>query len=288
MTEACAPVHTEEAVRARAEQITGQEFSRGSARAGRHSTVVVRGERVLKIMDSERCRREVAGLRAASAGGLRVPEVIAHSAGDGLAWVVLSRLGGRALGYGGDAATAVLLGCVAARLHTVAGEQVDQLPRHKTGRLRMPRGTTRVHAALERLDREMRRWDDAEYCGRGLVYGGWLARHVRVSEVEGPGVLDFGACRQGCSAIDLAGLVLHEGLLAGRSIPQLLSAYECAVKREGITPVNGAHLAWHVAVSARRAIQHALETDDHGMGLKIHDATPWICRALRDPAVLAR
>lgn len=254
---------------------------------GQRSLVFLAESAVLKIYThrwQERASREASGLRAAAAATeLRIPEVLAHDELPGhLSWLASSRLSGTQPAPDGQDTTPIL-GQIAARLHTLPAQQVDELAEHRRRLRELPAGTGPMHQAARELDAALAETTPLveQDCTRGFVHGDFSSRNVLLDDENPPGVIDFEGSGRGCCDDDLAALVLHESLLGHRDRHVLLDSYEAELTRldPGADPVDDEHLAYHLVVRARWIMQWALDLDPDLAG-EITALTPWLLQAL--------
>lgn len=254
---------------------------------GQRSMVYLADQAVLKVYThrwQERASREAAGLRAAAhAPGLRIPEALAHDELPGhLSWLASTRLAGTQP-VQAEASTTVVLGHVAARLHTVPAHQVDELAEHRRRLRALPEGITLMHQAARQLDTALVAAAPSadQHCLRGFVHGDCSSRNVLLDGDQPPGVIDFEGSGAGCCYDDLGALVLHESLLGTRDRRVLLDSYDAERHRLDPTAaaVRGEHLAYHLMIRARWIMQWAIDLDPE-LASDITDLTPWLLGAL--------
>ena len=254
---------------------------------GQRSMVFLAEQAVVKVYThrwQERTVRETAGLRvAAHAPALRLPDVLAQDeVPSPLSWLACTRLSGTEPAPDAKT-TSPLLGQVAARLHTLPAEQVDELAEHRHRLRDLPDGTTPRHQAARELDAALTETAPSaeQHCIRGVVHGDYSSRNILLTDDQLPGVIDFEGSGAGCCYTDLAALVLHESLLGPRDRHVLLASYDAERRRldPPAAAVGGEHLAFHLLIRPRWIMQWALELDPDLAGA-ITDLTPWLLAAL--------
>ncbi len=239
---------------------------------GGRSMVFLAPKAVLKIYThrpGERLHREITGLRlVATLPGLRIPAVLGHDdlAGS-LAWMSATRLAGTLATdtrWASEDIT-VLLGQVAARLHSLPAQALGELPQFNRRIRDLPTSDANAHRAGTRLADTLHAVADQHLpeCVRGFVHGDFSARNVLLAAHQAPGVIDFEGCGVGCGYEDLATLVMQDGLLGDRDVPPMLAGYAAGRAELGRTEpqVNHSHLLFHLAWRARWILQWAVEID---------------------------
>lgn len=260
---------------------------------GERSMVFLAESTVLKVYThrwQERAFREAAGLRVAGhATDLHLPDVLAQDEVPGhLSWLACTRLSGTQPAREGQTTTP-LLGQVAARLHTLPAEQVNELAEHRSRLRELPDGKTPRHQAAQELDAALTETapNAEQHCTRRFVHGDYSSRNVLLADEQSPRVIDFEGSGAGCCYTDLAALVLHESLLGPRDRHVLLASYDAERRRldPAAATVDGEHLAFHLLIRARWIMQWALELDPALAGA-IADLTPWLLAALAGTVAL--
>lgn len=233
---------------------------------GGRSMVFLSKTAILKIYThrpAERAQREITGLTlAATAAGLRVPEVLGHDTVDGaLAWVSATRLDGSAPTGPSDEQATTLLGTVAARLHALPAGALTGLPAFRRNIRPLPED---AHPARTRLSAVLAKAEPVQLgaCVTGFVHGDYSARNVLLAPGHDPGVIDFEGCGTGCVYEDLTNLYVQNCLLDGRDPHLALSAYHAESVRLGRTSeVDIRHLLFHTARYFLWVLQWATEID---------------------------
>lgn len=233
---------------------------------GGRSMVFLSKTAILKIYTHrpvERAQREITGLTlAATATGLRVPEVFGHDTVDGaLAWVSATRLDGTAPTDPSDEQATALLGTVAARLHALPAEALAGLPPFRRNIRPLPEDAHPVRTRLSAVLAEAELVQLAA-CVTGFVHGDYSARNLLLAPGLDPGVIDFEGCGTGCVYEDLTNLYVQNCLIDGRDPHLALNAYGEERARLGRpVGVDARHLLFHTARYFLWVLQWATEID---------------------------
>lgn len=233
---------------------------------GGRSMVFLSKTAILKIYThrpAERAQREITGLTlAATAAGLRVPEVLGHDSVDGaLAWVSATRLDGTAPTDPSDEQATALLGTVAARLHALPAEALTDLPPFRRNIRPLSEDAHPVRARLSAVLAGAEPVQLAS-CVPGFVHGDYSARNLLLAPGLEPGVIDFEGCGSGCVYEDLTNLYVQNCLIDGRDPHLALTAYgEERVRLGRPLEVDTRHLLFHTAHYFLWVLQWATEID---------------------------